>query len=65
MNVDDAKTHCKFWINTGRCEVGDLCKFLHVGPEELKQERKKWLADRIHQKRLRAHHEEDPNHPHG
>jgi hypothetical protein len=44
--------------------MGDACQSLHVAKEFLKEERKKWLKERIHLKRMRAHHQDDPHDPH-
>ena len=55
---------CKFWINSGKCHFGDQCEFVHVDASELKAARAQWLEQRIHLKRLRAQHDEDPLDPH-
>ncbi|KAG7380814.1 hypothetical protein PHYBOEH_011295 [Phytophthora boehmeriae] len=59
------RVHCKFWINSKTCQHGDNCEFFHVSDIERKHERAKWLNERLHLKRIRAHIEEDPLDPHG
>lgn len=53
-------THCKFWINSRTCQYGDKCELVHAGEAELKQARAEWLQERLHLKRLRAKHDDDP-----
>ncbi|POM59510.1 hypothetical protein PHPALM_31751 [Phytophthora palmivora] len=60
-----ARMHCKFWINSKTCQHGDKCEFFHVSDAERKTERAKWLKERLHLKRVRAHIDEDPLDPHG
>jgi hypothetical protein len=59
------RVHCKFWINSKTCQHGDQCEFFHVSDAERKAERAKWLKERLHLKRVRAHIDEDPLDPHG
>ncbi|KAG2786685.1 hypothetical protein PC129_g498 [Phytophthora cactorum] len=59
------RVHCKFWINSKTCQHGDNCEFFHVSDAERKTERAKWLKERLHLKRVRAHIDEDPLDPHG
>ncbi|CEG37188.1 Zinc finger, CCCH-type [Plasmopara halstedii] len=57
--------HCKFWINSKTCQYGDSCKFVHVSDADIKTVRAKWIKERLHSKRSRAHIIEDPLDPHG
>lgn len=59
------RVHCKFWINSKTCQHGDKCEFYHVSDADQKIERAKWLKERLHLKRVRAHIDEDPLDPHG
>ncbi|KAG6947586.1 hypothetical protein JG688_00015477 [Phytophthora aleatoria] len=59
------RVHCKFWINSKTCQHGDNCEFFHVSDAERKTERAKWLKERLHLKRVRAHIDEDPLDQHG
>ncbi|KAF1333732.1 hypothetical protein FI667_g2554, partial [Globisporangium splendens] len=57
--------HCKFWINSRTCQYGDKCELFHVDDANLKAERAKWLQERLHLKRVRAKHDDDPLDAHG
>uniref|UniRef100_A0AAV1T945 C3H1-type domain-containing protein n=1 Tax=Peronospora matthiolae TaxID=2874970 RepID=A0AAV1T945_9STRA len=59
------RVHCKFWINSNTCHIGDKCEFFHVRNAERKEERAKWLVDRLHLKHVRAQIDQDPFDPHG
>ncbi|RQM11155.1 hypothetical protein DD237_004945 [Peronospora effusa] len=59
------RVHCKFWINSKTCQHGDKCELFHVSDAERKNERAKWVNERLHLKRVRAHIDEDPLDPHG
>ncbi|KAE8991675.1 hypothetical protein PF006_g22770 [Phytophthora fragariae] len=59
------RVHCKFWINSKTCQHGDNCEFFHVSDADRKSERAKWLKERLHLKRVRAHIDDDPLDPHG
>ncbi|ETN17410.1 hypothetical protein PPTG_05220 [Phytophthora nicotianae INRA-310] len=63
--ASEERAHCKFWINSKTCQHGDNCEFFHVSDAERKTERAKWLKERLHLKRVRAHIDEDPLDPHG
>ncbi|KAL3674433.1 hypothetical protein V7S43_000386 [Phytophthora oleae] len=63
--VAGERMHCKFWINSKTCQHGDKCEFYHVSDAERKAERAKWLKERLHLKRVRAHIDDDPLDPHG
>ncbi|KAG7392232.1 hypothetical protein PHYPSEUDO_001336 [Phytophthora pseudosyringae] len=63
--VKGERVHCKFWINSKTCQHGDNCEFFHVSDAERKTERSRWLKERLHLKRVRAHIDEDPLDPHG
>lgn len=35
---------CKFWINTGRCDKGETCEFVHMkDEEEMRRARREWI----------------------
>lgn len=52
--------HCKFWINSRSCQLGDKCELVHASGAELKHARAEWLQERLRLKRLRAKHDDDP-----
>ncbi|TDH68944.1 hypothetical protein CCR75_000966 [Bremia lactucae] len=64
QGVLDVRIHCKFWINSKTCQYGDKCEYFHVSDADQKLERAKWVKERIHLKRDRAHLKEDPLDPH-
>ena len=35
---------CKFWVNTGRCQLGSACALRHCAPEERSTARQEWLG---------------------
>lgn len=61
----NGQQHCKFWINSKSCQLGDRCELAHVGEAERKAARAEWLAERLRLKRERAQLEDDPLDPHG
>ena len=65
IEITSERVHCKFWINSKTCQHGDKCELFHVSDAERKNERAKWLTERMHLKRIRAHIDEDPLDPHG
>ncbi|RUS22901.1 hypothetical protein BC938DRAFT_475168 [Jimgerdemannia flammicorona] len=41
---DDNESTCKFWVNTGRCDKGEACAFVHVrGENKMKAARREWV----------------------
>ncbi|KAF9432031.1 hypothetical protein BGZ76_011395, partial [Entomortierella beljakovae] len=58
---DPQQQHCKFWINSGRCNK-EQCLFWHESdPAKLKAERRRWVEERIQAKRQISHHVSDPH----
>ncbi|GJJ69665.1 hypothetical protein EMPS_02013 [Entomortierella parvispora] len=58
---DEAQPHCKFWLNTGKCNKNP-CPFWHeTDLAKLKAERKRWVEERIQAKRQISHHSSDPH----
>ncbi|KAG0374598.1 hypothetical protein BGX24_010184, partial [Mortierella sp. AD032] len=58
---DDSQSHCKFWLNSGKCSK-EVCVFWHeTDPVKLKAERKRWVDERIQAKRQISHHASDPH----
>ncbi|KAF9921496.1 hypothetical protein FBU30_008452 [Linnemannia zychae] len=58
---DDTQPHCKFWLNSGRCNK-EVCIFWHESdPAKLKVERRRWVEERIQAKRQISHHCSDPH----
>ncbi|KAF8975290.1 hypothetical protein BGZ46_009224 [Entomortierella lignicola] len=58
---DESQPHCKFWLNSGKCNK-DQCSFWHeTDPGKLKVERRRWVEERIQAKRQISHHTSDPH----
>ncbi|KAI8600578.1 hypothetical protein EDD21DRAFT_354420 [Dissophora ornata] len=58
---DESQPHCKFWLNSGKCNK-ELCLFWHeTDPVKLKVERRRWVEERIQAKRQISHHASDPH----
>ncbi|KAF9586698.1 hypothetical protein BGW38_008621 [Lunasporangiospora selenospora] len=58
---DASQPHCKFWINSGKCNKTE-CLFWHeTDPVKLRLERKQWVEARIQAKRQISHHASDPH----
>ncbi|KAK9719007.1 hypothetical protein K7432_005099, partial [Basidiobolus ranarum] len=52
---------CKYWINTGNCQVLN-CPYQHpTSPEELSRIRKEWVTERVQTRRKLNISEEDPH----
>ncbi|RUS21368.1 hypothetical protein BC937DRAFT_92897 [Endogone sp. FLAS-F59071] len=47
---------CKFWVNTGRCDKGETCEFVHMkDEEEMRRARREWVEKRTRLRQLIAH----------
>ncbi|ORZ04186.1 hypothetical protein BCR41DRAFT_363007 [Lobosporangium transversale] len=58
---DESQPHCKFWLNSGKCNK-EQCLFWHeTNPVKLKAERRRWVEERIQAKRQISHHISDPH----
>ncbi|KAG0243665.1 hypothetical protein B0O80DRAFT_494507 [Mortierella sp. GBAus27b] len=58
---DDSQPHCKFWLNSGKCNK-EQCPFWHeTDLMKLKVERRRWVEERIQAKRQISHHTSDPH----
>ncbi|KAF9363593.1 hypothetical protein BGX34_003754 [Mortierella sp. NVP85] len=58
---DDSQPHCKFWLNSGKCNK-EQCLFWHeTDLVKLKAERRRWVEERIQAKRQISHHASDPH----
>ncbi|KAG0300999.1 hypothetical protein BGZ98_008708 [Dissophora globulifera] len=58
---DESQPHCKFWLNSGKCNK-EICHFWHeTDPVKLKIERRRWVEERIQAKRQISHHASDPH----
>ncbi|KAF9374835.1 hypothetical protein CPB97_011866 [Podila verticillata] len=58
---DSSQPHCKFWLNSGKCNK-QKCDFWHETDQaKLKTERRRWVEERIQAKRQISHHSCDPH----
>ncbi|KAF9987821.1 hypothetical protein BGZ65_001675 [Modicella reniformis] len=58
---DESQPHCKFWLNSGKCNK-EQCLFWHeTDLLKLKVERRRWVEERIQAKRRISHHASDPH----
>ncbi|KAG0333090.1 hypothetical protein BG000_009494, partial [Podila horticola] len=58
---DASQPHCKFWLNSGKCNK-QKCDFWHETDQaKLKTERRRWVEERIQAKRQLSHHSCDPH----
>ncbi|KAF9333004.1 hypothetical protein BG006_004099 [Podila minutissima] len=58
---DASQSHCKFWLNSGKCNK-QKCDFWHETDQaKLKIERRRWVEERIQAKRQISHHSCDPH----
>ncbi|KAI1319310.1 hypothetical protein EDD11_004447 [Mortierella claussenii] len=58
---DESQPHCKFWLNSGKCNK-EQCLFWHeTDLVKLKVERRRWVEERIQAKRQISHHASDPH----
>ncbi|KAG0014474.1 hypothetical protein BGZ82_001743 [Podila clonocystis] len=58
---DASQPHCKFWLNSGKCNK-QKCDFWHETDQaKLKIERRRWVEERIQAKRQLSHHSCDPH----
>ncbi|KAF9178315.1 hypothetical protein BGZ51_007883 [Haplosporangium sp. Z 767] len=58
---DESQPHCKFWLNSGKCNK-EQCLFWHeTDPLKLKAERQRWVEERVQAKRKISHHASDPH----
>ncbi|KAF9170028.1 hypothetical protein BGX21_003651 [Mortierella sp. AD011] len=58
---DESQPHCKFWLNSGKCNK-EQCLFWHETDQaKLKVERRRWVEERIRAKRQISHHASDPH----
>ncbi|KAG0262705.1 hypothetical protein BG011_009835 [Mortierella polycephala] len=58
---DESQPHCKFWLNSGKCNK-EQCLFWHeIDPLKLKAERQRWVEERVQAKRKISHHASDPH----
>ncbi|DBA04835.1 TPA: hypothetical protein N0F65_004472 [Lagenidium giganteum] len=60
-----AVAHCKFWINSRTCHLGDKCELVHIDDANFKAARAQWLEERLQLKRSRAQLDDDPHDAHG
>ncbi|CAO3569907.1 unnamed protein product [Mortierella alpina] len=58
---DASQPHCKFWLNSGKCNK-EQCPFWHeTDAIRLKAERRRWVEERVQAKRQISHHASDPH----
>ncbi|KAF9289014.1 hypothetical protein BGZ68_010169 [Mortierella alpina] len=58
---DASQPHCKFWLNSGKCNK-EQCPFWHeLDAVRLKAERRRWVEERVQAKRQISHHVSDPH----
>ncbi|KAF9082115.1 hypothetical protein BGX27_004638, partial [Mortierella sp. AM989] len=58
---DESQPHCKFWLNSGKCNK-EQCLFWHeTDMAKLKIERRRWVEERIQAKLRISHHTSDPH----
>ncbi|KAF9574844.1 autophagy protein [Mortierella alpina] len=58
---DASQPHCKFWLNSGKCNK-EQCPFWHeTDAIRLKAERRRWVEERVQAKRQISHHALDPH----
>jgi len=46
--------HCKFWINSQKCLLGQACKSIHPQGDELSRIRNIWVKERVQARKERA-----------
>ncbi|KAK9811704.1 hypothetical protein WJX72_008710 [[Myrmecia] bisecta] len=61
-DVVSSQRPCKFWLNTGVCLKGDMCKYAHSGPAGIPAVRQQWIDSRRRRRREAA---SDAGDPHG